>query len=40
MKRIYIDIIGLFIELVRGNCYIVNMIDKIMKWLGCYVIFN
>lgn len=40
MKRIHIDIIGPFTESVRGNRYIVNMIDKITKWLGCYAIPN
>lgn len=39
-KRIHIDIIGPFTESVRGNRYIVNMIDKITKWLGCYAIPN
>lgn len=36
MERIHIDIIGPFTESVRGNRYIVMMIDQFTKWLECY----
>lgn len=40
MERIQIDILGPFTESVRGNSYIVMMIDQFTKWLECYAIPN
>lgn len=40
MERIHIDILGPFTESVRGNRYIVMMIDQFIKWLECYAIPN
>lgn len=40
MERIHIDILGSFTESVRGNRYIVMMIDQFTKWLECYAIPN
>lgn len=40
MERIQIDILGPFTESVRGNSYIVTMIDQFTKWLECYAIPN
>lgn len=33
MERIVIDIMGLFFEIEKGNCYILVIVDYFIKWI-------
>ena len=38
MERVHIDILGVLVEIPRGNQYVFVVVDQFSKWVECYAL--
>ena len=36
MERVHVDILGPFVPSLRGNQYVLVLVDQFTKWIECY----